>query len=86
MNIGATIYLDSGLVWHIHTHGDRTTATIVIRGEEYSGRVTNPEGTETLDQWIEWSLLKGLYNLWRHEWTEAVRELHMHASCLPSMH
>jgi hypothetical protein len=88
MNIGATIYLDSGLVWHIHTTDKKTIAKITIRGQEYSGQVSNPEGTETPDQWIEWSLLKGLYGLWSFEWSEAIRELHMHVSRwhLPAMH
>ena len=86
MNSDATIYLDSGMVWNIRTDGEKTIAKIRIQDREYSGQVSNPEGTETLDQWIEWSLLRGLYGLWSFEWREAIRELHTHCLSLPSMH
>jgi hypothetical protein len=41
----------------------RTFASVIIGGREYRGEVGNPVGTDAPDQWIDWSLLQGLYTL-----------------------
>jgi|GEM_PF-2915631 len=40
-----------------------TFASVTIDGREYSGEVGNPVGWDLPDQWIEWSLLRGMYKL-----------------------
>lgn len=41
----------------------RTFATVTIEGVEYTGEVGSPVGKDSPDQWIDWSLLRGLYKL-----------------------
>ena len=48
----------------------RTFATVIIGGREYTGEVGNPAGTDAPDQWIDWSLLHGLYTLTDAEFSE----------------
>ena len=40
-----------------------TFASVTIDGREYTGEVGNPVGCNAPDQWIDWSLLRGLYKL-----------------------
>jgi hypothetical protein len=48
----------------ILTGETRTIATVTIGGRKYSGEVGNPIGRESSpEQWMDHSLLRGLYNL-----------------------
>lgn len=48
----------------ILTGETRTFATVTIGGIEYTGEVGNPIGRESApEQWMDYSLLRGLYNL-----------------------
>ncbi len=40
-----------------------TYATVTIDGREYDGEVGSPVGKDSPDQWIDWSLLRGMYKL-----------------------
>jgi hypothetical protein len=40
-----------------------TFASVTIDGREYTGEVGNPVGWDSPDQWIDWSLLRGMYKL-----------------------
>ena len=41
-----------------------TFASVTIDGREYTGEVGNPIGRESSpEQWMDYSLLRGLYNL-----------------------
>jgi len=48
----------------------RTFATVTIDGREYTGEVGNPVGWDSPDQWIDWSLLHGMYKLSAADFTE----------------
>ena len=54
----------------ILTGETRTFATVTIGGIEYTGEVGNPEGKDSPDQWMDYSLLRGLYNLTEADYTE----------------
>ena len=48
----------------ILTGETRTIATVTIGGIEYTGEVGNPIGRESSpEQWMDYSLLRGFYNL-----------------------
>jgi hypothetical protein len=58
----ATITEAAGLTITL-TGETRTFATVTIDGREYTGEVGNPVGWDSPDQWIDWSLLHGIYKL-----------------------
>jgi hypothetical protein len=41
----------------------RTFATVTIDGREYTGEIGTRIDTNAPDQWIDWSLLEGMYRL-----------------------
>ncbi len=63
------IYLDNLTI--ILTGETRTTASITINGKVYQGEVGSPRGTQPED-WIEHSLMVGLYRLSIEDYIEAI--------------
>ena len=59
------------------TGEERTMGKLVMNGTEYVGEVGNPVGKDSPDQWIEWSLLKGLYAMPAEEYRETMNALYI---------
>jgi hypothetical protein len=70
----ATITEAAGLTITL-TGETRTFATVTIDGREYTGEVGNPVGCDSPDQWIDWSLLHGMYRLSSNDFTEVCNAL-----------
>ena len=68
------MYLDNGMIITL-IKGERMIATTQIAGVTYSGEVTSPTGKNSVEEWMAWSLLKGISMLHLHEYKDAINTL-----------
>ncbi len=68
------MYLDNGMIITLTT-GERKIATTSIQGVTYSGEVLDPAGKSKVEEWMAWSLLKGISMLNLREYRDAINTL-----------
>ena len=61
-----TIIQSAGLTIRL-TGETRTYATVVIDGRTYTGEIGNPAGKDSPAQWMDYSIMRGLYTLPEHD-------------------